>query len=126
MLVWACGDGIIRFPECLKTLGVLAVAIKNRTSEGIFQNTDPTPALRQLAGALKSHPRRVKNEDETEMHHVERTLCYPLSLSLMQPVQYILIVHPMGHDLYNPEATTFVVIWYVEGLLGTIKLYSML
>lgn len=49
-----------RFPDCLKTLGVLAVAIKDRTTEGNFTNNDPTPALQMLADALANHPRWVR------------------------------------------------------------------
>ncbi|CAM9940201.1 unnamed protein product, partial [Sphacelaria rigidula] len=46
-----------KFPACLKTLGVLAMAIKNRTPEGLFENEDPTASLQKLADALAAHPR---------------------------------------------------------------------
>lgn len=49
-----------RFPTSLKTLGVLAVAIKNRTSEGMFEIADPEPALQLLADSLSKHPRCVR------------------------------------------------------------------
>ncbi|CAN0231867.1 unnamed protein product, partial [Discosporangium mesarthrocarpum] len=45
------------FPQSLKTLGVVAVAIKNRSSEGGYEDADPTPALAALARALMQHPR---------------------------------------------------------------------
>lgn len=48
-----------RFPKSLKTLGVLAVAIKNRTQDGHFEMADPEPALQRLADALCKHPRFV-------------------------------------------------------------------
>ncbi|CAN0406845.1 unnamed protein product, partial [Ectocarpus fasciculatus] len=48
-----------KFPKSLKTLGVLAVAIKNRTQDGQFDMADPEPALQRLADALCKHPRFV-------------------------------------------------------------------
>eukprot|EP00904_Undaria_pinnatifida_P005486 jgi/Undpi1/2067/HiC_scaffold_12.g05453.m1 len=46
-----------KFPACLKTLGVLAVAIKDRTSDGHFGIADLKPTLQLLADALSRHPR---------------------------------------------------------------------
>lgn len=51
----------VRFPGCLKTLGVLAVAIKDRTSSGHFAVADPRPTLQLLADALSKHPRLVQS-----------------------------------------------------------------
>eukprot|EP00752_Nemacystus_decipiens_P013887 g12327.t1 len=46
-----------KFPTSLKTLGVLTVAIKNRTPEGAFELADPERALQLLADSLSKHPR---------------------------------------------------------------------
>ncbi|CAN0353662.1 unnamed protein product, partial [Ectocarpus sp. 13 AM-2016] len=58
-----------KFPKSLKTLGVLAVAIKNRTEDGQFEMADPEPALQRLADALCKHPRPTLQCLDISLHY---------------------------------------------------------
>ncbi|CAN0143437.1 unnamed protein product [Ectocarpus sp. 12 AP-2014] len=58
-----------KFPKSLKTLGVLAVAIKNRTQDGQFEMADPEPALQRLADALCKHPRPTLQCLDISLHY---------------------------------------------------------
>ncbi|CAM9770550.1 unnamed protein product [Scytosiphon promiscuus] len=75
-----------KFPASLKTLGVLAVAIKNRTPDGTFDIADPKPALQLLADSLSKHPRPSLQCLDVSLHY-EREEDEGALLGLGEPPQ---------------------------------------
>ncbi len=58
-----------KFPSCLKTLGMLVMAIEGRTTTGQFQEITPEPYIHLLSDALLAHPRPELECIDLSLHY---------------------------------------------------------